>query len=230
MRMKAHEKEDGYRVWLAGDELDALIDKMHERGGTMHRIGGRLGGHCGLRRDEASKSRPVDVVNPSDGDAVLRVWETQAKRDKYRETPIPQDLADQIEMIPEFKSQAVDEAIIDRTGKTLNRWVKLAAEELSVEFNDEGWTEVTYHDLRRTWGTRMLESGVLPSVVMWQGGWDDWETFREHYLGEFSPSALARERKKVEWLGGDGGQAPQDTGAPVTTAAPPSGTPRRGQD
>lgn len=232
MRMKAHEKEDGYRVWLSGDELEKLIDKMHDRGGSMHKIAGRLGGHCGLRRDEASETRPVDVVEADgSGDTVLRVWEDQSKGEKYRETPIPQDLADQIRMIPEFKNQSVDDPTIDRTGKTLNRWVKLAAEELATETNDEGWREVTFHDLRRTWGTRMLESGVLPSVCMWYGGWDDWETFRKHYLGEFSPGALARERNKVEWLGGDRPN-PHGEIPPVTTAVPDpnTDTPRSGRN
>lgn len=224
MRMKPFDERDGYRVWLSGDELDELIETMYDRGGTPHRIAARLGGHCGLRRDEASKSRPVDVVETHD-DTVLRVWEDQAKLDKYRETPIPQDLADQIRMVPEFKDQAVDAPTLDVTGKTLNRWVKRAGEELAAETGDDGWLEVSYHDLRRTWGTRMLENGVLPSVVMWYGGWEDWDTFREHYLGEFSPEALARERSKVEWLGGDGPQTGGD--AHVTTAAPPASNPAR---
>ena len=65
----------------------------------------------------------------------------------------------------------------------------------------------------------MLETGVLPSVVTWHGGLDDWETFREHYLGEFYPAALAREQSKVEWLGGESeGREEQH----VTTAAPPA--------
>jgi integrase len=225
MRMKPHPKDDGYRVWMDGDELTQLIEKMHDRGGTMHRIAGRLGGHCGLRRDEASMSCPIDIVD-SHGETVLRVWESQAKRDKYRETPIPQDLADQIRMIPEFRDQDMDDPTLDVTGKTLNRWVKGAAQELVADTGDKAWFEVTYHDLRRTWGTRMLEAGVLPSVVMWHGGWDDWQTFRKHYLGEFSPGALARERSKVEWLGGDV-DAPEDIRAPVTTAAPPASN--RGQ-
>ena len=32
------------------------------------------------------------------------------------------------------------------------------------------------------------------------GGWEDWQTFRNHYLAEFSPEALRRERGKVGWL------------------------------
>ncbi len=218
MRMKPHPTADGYKVWLSGDELGELIHKMHERGGTPHRIAGRLGGHCGLRRDEASKTRPIDV-NESHGDTTLRIWEDQAKRDKYRETPIPRDLADQIRMIPEFRDQAVDDATLNVTGKTLNRWVKRACEELYAETGDEGWTYVTFHDLRRTWGTRMLEAGVLPSVVMWHGGWESWDVFRDSYLGEFSPEALKRERSKVEWLGGN---ADSGVETHVTTAAPPA--------
>jgi hypothetical protein len=48
----------------------------------------------------------------------------------------------------------------------------------------------------------LLEQGVLPSVVMAFGGWDDWETFRRHYLGEFSPEAIRRECAKIDFLGG----------------------------
>jgi len=29
---------------------------------------------------------------------------------------------------------------------------------------------------------------------------EDWQTFRDHYLAEFSPEALRRERGKVGWL------------------------------
>jgi len=205
MRMKPFNEKDGYRVWLNDDEAQALIDTMKQRGGTEHEIAGRLGIHCGLRRDEASKSRPVDVVEDMN-ETNLRVWEDAAKLDKYRETPIPRDLADKIRMLPEVNpNKAIDEAILDVTGKTLNRWAKRACEQLHAETGDEGWLEVSFHDFRRTWGTRMLEFGVLPSVVMYHGGWDDWETFREHYLGEFSPHALQRERSKVPWLNGGRG-------------------------
>ena len=56
------------------------------------------------------------------------------------------------------------------------------------------------HDLRRSWATHILGQGVLPSVVVSWGGWKDWETFRRHYLGEFSPEVLEREREKVDFL------------------------------
>lgn len=59
----------------------------------------------------------------------------------------------------------------------------------------------------------LLEDGVLPSVVLSWDGWEDWETFRDHYLGEFSPEAIKRERVKVSFIDGRG----LETGATDTT-------------
>ena len=226
MRMKPHDEKDGYRVWLSDTEANRLIETMYDHGGTAHRTAGRLGVHCGMRRSEAAAVRAVDVVEDM-GDDHLRIWEDAAKADKYRETPIPGDLADQIEMIPEFTTGIdVDDEILDVTSKTLNRWVKRAGTELHAETGDEGWREVTFHDLRRTWGTRLLENGTLPSVVMTWGGWEDWETFRKHYLGEFSPHALQRERGKVPWLNSDGGSSGSgESGRAVDEHLTPVSTP-----
>ncbi len=38
------------------------------------------------------------------------------------------------------------------------------------------------------------------------GGWEDWETFRQHYLGEFSPEAIRQERRKVDYLDSTSGK------------------------
>jgi len=32
------------------------------------------------------------------------------------------------------------------------------------------------------------------------GGWDNWQTFREHYLGAYSVEAEHRQLEKVDWL------------------------------
>jgi integrase len=99
-------------------------------------------------------------------------------------------------------SRAPDEPLVDRDPSTVYTWVQHAAERCHAETGDDGWLFVGPHDLRRSWGVRLLEAGVLPSVVMEWGGWEDWQTFRDHYLAEFSPEALRRERGKVGWLSG----------------------------
>jgi len=84
--------------------------------------------------------------------------------------------------------------------RTVERWVDAAAEQLADEHDDDGWLYLTPHDLRRTWGTLLCEREVEPGLVMTFGGWEDWDTFREHYLGQYSVSAQQRAREKVPWL------------------------------
>jgi hypothetical protein len=126
--MKPHPEDDGMRVWLDGTEVQALIDKMRERGrastqstATMHGIAGRLSLHSGLRRDEAAKVRPVDVQE-SHGRHHLRVWEDYAKLDAYRETPVPADLAYQIEAVAEASDRdRTRQAVLEDLGWTIHR-------------------------------------------------------------------------------------------------------------
>lgn len=81
--------------------------------------------------------------------------------------------------------------------------MKRAAQSHYAVTGDEGWTYLDVHDLRRTWGGHLLwDCCVLPAVVMSWGGWEDWETFRNHYLGEMSPVAVEREREKISFVSG----------------------------
>ena len=38
------------------------------------------------------------------------------------------------------------------------------------------------------------------------GGWEDWPTFRDSYLGEMSPAAAEREREKISFVSGGRGE------------------------
>jgi integrase len=103
-----------------------------------------------------------------------------------------------------------DEPLVDVDASTVYDWVARARARCRAATGDEGWRYVGPHDLRRSWGVRLLEAGVLPSVVMDIGGWEDWQTFRDHYLAEFSPEALRRERQKVGWLAQGGADRDPD--------------------
>jgi integrase len=194
MRLKDYNERDGKRVWLGEEEIQLLISKADEnhREMTAALI---LAGRCGLRRREIVDVRPRDLVSTEHG-RVVRVWE--GKGDKYREMPAPDQLAD----IALGMGRQPDDPLVTVDDSTIYDWVQRAAQRCRAETRDEGWQFVGPHDLRRSWGVRLLESGVMPSVVMEWGGWEDWETFRNHYLAEFSPEALRRERGKVSWLGG----------------------------
>lgn len=192
MRLKDYPEKPGKRVWLGEREIQELITEAQS---PRQKAAFLLGARCGLRRKEILDVTPTHIRETEVG-TMLRVW--KGKGDKYRELPAPPELVTIVETLGH--DIAPDEAVVDVTGTTVYRWIQRAAERRYADSGDKGWTYLDVHDLRRTWGVRLLEDGVLPSVVFEWGGWEDWITFRDHYLAEFSPEALRRERSKVDYL------------------------------
>lgn len=160
----------------------------------------RLAAHCNLRRKETTEITPNDIVESEAGITFFRVREEVAKHDHYREVPVSPTLANKLEPYIEFNVNGDDAPLVDVHDKTVCRWVMRATARLEEQIDDDGWGYVNVYDLRRSWGTHLLEQGVLPSVLMSWGGWRDWTTFRDHYLGEFSPKVVERERQEVNFL------------------------------
>lgn len=192
MRLKDYDERDGKRVWLSEGEIDLLLQHSDEDHPEMD-VAFILAARCGLRRNEIVHVTPADLVSTDTGQ-IVRVRE--GKGDKYREVPAPSELT----QLALGMARAPDEPLVSCDPSTIYDWVARARDRCRAETRDKYWKFVGPHDLRRSWGVRLLESGVLPSVVMEWGGWEDWETFRAHYLAEFSPEALRRERGKVSWL------------------------------
>jgi len=198
MRLDDYDKRDGKRVWLTSDEIEMLIDHADH---ARQRIAFTLGGRAGLRRSEIVSVTRSDFQHGPEG--FVRVWGDYAKRDKYREAPIPSNFEAFVRGVTE--SDAEDAPVVDVTATTVYRWVRRAAERLQAETGDPGWQYLDVHDLRRSWGGHLLwNCGVLPAVVKEFGGWDDWQTFQKHYLGEITPEAQQRERAKINYAGGRG--------------------------
>ena len=126
------------------------------------------------------------------------VWE--GKGDKDRETAIPSELATTIRTIGDVCDEAQEVPVVDVTTRTLRRWVSSIGDELSAETGEQGWTFLSFHDLRRTWATALRDEGVDAEMALEWGRWEDLETFLEHYMGPYSPEAQRRARKQVEWL------------------------------
>lgn len=195
MNLREHEKRDDMKVWLSTGEVEALIERGKD---TEQRIALALGARCGLRSHEVLDVAPRDVVD-TDAGIMLRVRE--GKGSKYRETPMPRDLATTIRTVADVRDEDEEVALVStNVTRTLRRWVKRAAGELAEETGDDGWHHVSFHDLRRTWATNLRNADVDPLMACDWGGWNDLETFLEHYQGRYSPEAQRRERKKVGWL------------------------------
>ncbi|TKX86961.1 site-specific integrase [Halorubrum sp. SS5] len=211
MRLDDYPERDGKRVWLSqSDENDEVAALINEAKSPEQEIAFRLGLQAGLRREEIASVTSNDFTHAPDG--FLRVWNDYAKRGKYRETPIPKELASSVRTLSYERDP--DEPIVDVEPNSIYRWVKRAGERRYAATGDEGWTFIDVHDLRRTWGGHLLwDCGVLPAVVMSWGGWEDWETFRNHYLGEMSPAAAERERGKISYV--SGGRRDESDSGPV---------------
>ncbi|WP_440765530.1 tyrosine-type recombinase/integrase [Natronorubrum sp. DTA7] len=195
MNLQQHEKRDDMKVWLSQDEVTVLLGAAGE---TQQRIALALGAHCGLRSHGVLDVAPEDIVD-TDAGTMLRVW--HGKGDKYRETPVPQDIATTIRTIDDYRDAPASSSLVEVSStRSLRRWLRSAADQLHEETGDTGWSYLGFHDLRRTWATALASDDVDPLLVCDWGGWNDLETFLEHYRGSYSPEAQQREREKVTWL------------------------------
>jgi len=194
MRLERYDDKDGRKVWLDRAEVEQVIQAADS---TRKTIAMMLGARCGLRRFEIAAVTPADVVATDQGP---RVRVEQGKAEKYREVPLPGELKTTIDVYAEQRDGGRSTPIVDVSERTIQRWVSRIGEELHAESGDTGWLSLGPHDLRRTWGTLLVEAGVEPGMIMVWGGWNDWETFRKHYLGAYSPEMERRQAALVPWL------------------------------
>lgn len=197
MRLESYRNKDSYRVVLSTDENKTLIDEIDDQ---RSKIAWQLGSQAGLRRAEIDNLTYNDVVKRDTGDYVVRVYEDGAKRDKYRETPVPESLAVKINTIEETTKINGERSVVDHSMRTVHRHLNNACESIGDRNNDDAWKHISLHDGRRTWANALLDADVSPMQVMQWGGWDDWRTFRDHYLQDFSAEYQSKEIAKVDWI------------------------------
>jgi len=195
MNLREHDNRDDMKVWLSQADVVQFLDRAD---GTQQRLAFALGARCGLRSHEVLDVAPEHVVD-TDAGTVLRIW--HGKGDQFRETPAPRDLATTIRTVADVRDAPSSSSLLEITStRSLRRWLRSAAEELADETGEAGWNDLAFHDLRRTWATSLSASDVDPLLVCDWGGWNDLETFLDHYRGTYSPEAQRRERNKVDWL------------------------------
>lgn len=195
MNLREHDNRDDMKVWLSEGDVRQLVEAATS---TEREIALSLGAKCGLRSHEVLSVSPDDVVD-TDAGTMLTVQE--GKGGKYRETPIPDNLATRIRTVGDVRDAGDSEPLLSvTTTQTLRNWIKSAREAVAAETGDDRWHHVSFHDLRRTWATSLASKDVDTLIVCDWGGWNDLETFLEHYRGSYSPEAQRREREKVDWL------------------------------
>jgi len=195
MMTEEYEDQDGRRVWLSRDEVDVLLEVVDD---PLRKVAFRLAAECGLRTHEIVAVTPDHVVDGGEAGQMLVVPE--GKGEKYREAPIPDSLADLVDAAASFGGVDADEVLVDRSTRALRNWVEAARGELADGTGEDRWRYLTFHDLRRTWAGQLANADVDETIALRWGGWNDLDTFLNHYRGDATEKAQARERAKVEWL------------------------------
>lgn len=190
MQLRAYDNRDGYALTLTKDERQRLMDDLETIGGKDLLA---LAAYSGARRDELAHARYKDIRSSDAGFYKLRIFEDGAKRSKYREAPIPRWLAERLRA---GQDDAID-LIRNHTMRTYDNRLNEAAEMLAKD--DEAWLHLSMHDLRRTAINSWLDDDTPRLMCMQWSGHDDWRTFRDHYLTNYSEQKQSEVIESFEW-------------------------------
>jgi len=176
--MRTETTDKGYvQVWLRESDKQQLLEYYDDD--PIKQVAIRLMLQGGLRSEEIPRVTANDLHPADDGDFTrLEIREAKAGE---RETVIPESLAQQIRTVSNIQDGG---AVVDVTPRTIRNWVYTAADDLKEKTGEPNWAPVSPHDLRRSWATGLIQQGVPESNVMNWGGWENYETFREHYFEE----------------------------------------------
>lgn len=192
MQTRPYPEDDGRRVWLSRADCGQLLDAVDDD--PRKEIAVLLGLH-GLRSDEIVDVAAEDLrALEGDGGTVLVI--PDAKTGK-RELPVSENLAKSIQYLKAGASLRQDEPVVGVQTRAMRKWIAGIRSELAEQAESDrrasGWSELGWHDLRRTWATdtyySLAVSGnpVAEQLTLSWGGWRQNEngrtTFRENYLG-----------------------------------------------
>ncbi len=187
MKLEPFANKEGYRVWLSEFEQDKIKNYYDEEPEKQLAIELLL---CGLRSDEIPR---INITDFREMDTEKEGWMLTIRQSKtgFRECPVQSDVVSKAKMIKNVKGLTKDDALVDVSKRTIQRYVTRAANDLAND--DWDWSYVTAHDLRRTWATHTywrLSGSRAKDVVMAWGGWSDVQTFTTNYLGAI-PDSIA---------------------------------------
>lgn len=174
------------KCWLSRDECDTLAQAAGAEDWERE-IAIQLMTQCGLRSDEVPKVTPGDIRYSDEGDCWLfeiAGKNTDGGEPKMRDAYLPEDLQRNLSKFVRERDIGDDEPIIDKSPSSVRRWVREAAQRVAETEENDRWTNVSSHDLRRSWATWHLVERDEPvdiRTMMAIGGWSSYSAI-EPYL------------------------------------------------
>lgn len=180
------------KCWLSPEELTRLERTAGEEDWSRE-IAMQLMGRCGLRADEVSYPSDDGLRWSDDGEVWLfevRGKNTKGGGPKRRDAWMPEDVAEDVHKYGRERALAGSEAWVNISTPSIRRWVKEAAQVVAEQTGEARWSEVSSHDLRRSWATyHLVERQVDVRTMMSIGGWSDYSAI-EPYLAEPTESRI----------------------------------------
>ncbi len=198
--MRIDTDNDRTKCWLTRSEVNTLARYAPHREGEL---AVRLMGDCGLRSFETVQICPKHKRRSEDGSAwLLRVPRGKDTKDgdgKARDTFLPDSTEQLLHSYQRDEGLDMDAAYLDVTPRSVRRWVDKAAETAHEATGRDDWTNVSSHDLRRSWATYLLvEERRNARIMLAAGGWSDFEAIKP-YLAEATEGAIVEELSDVEF-------------------------------
>lgn len=177
-------------MWLDKSDKQRLVSYYDDD--PVKQVAIRLLIESGLRAEEVPRVSANDLLESDEADFTrLKIREAKAGR---RETIVPPSLAQQIRTVSNIQESDV---VVNVTDRTVRNWVYDACEKIEEETGEPDWNDVSPHDCRRTFASKMVQDGISESLVMQWGGWKNYETFRDHYFLQ-SDEQIERQLKRVD--------------------------------
>jgi hypothetical protein len=194
--LRIDDSGDEVKCWLTREQLERL-ERAAGRKGWEREIAIQLMGRCGLRASEVPYPSDRHLRWHDEADSWLlevRGKNTSGGEKKTRDVWVPEQIARDINKYVRERGMDRDEQLVDRSVRTVRRWVDEAAETVAEncgpDEQPERWVEVSSHDLRRSWATyHLVERGADVRTMMAVGGWSDYDAI-EPYLNEPTPSRI----------------------------------------
>jgi integrase len=190
--VRVDDSGDVTKCWLSPEELTRLERTAGEEDWSRE-IAMQLMGRCGLRASEVNYPSDDGLRWSDDGEVWLfevRGKNTKGGGKKTRDAWMPEPVAEDVHKYGRERALAGSEAWVDVSTPSIRRWVKEAAQVVAEQTGEARWSEVSSHDLRRSWATyHLVERQVDVRTMMSIGGWSDYSAI-EPYLAEPTESRI----------------------------------------
>jgi hypothetical protein len=194
MQINSTEGTNEWKCWLTPEEADAL-KRVAEKRSQKHYCTVLLGLDVGLRADEMTHIKPLNVRRSVQGRFLLRIEagkDTTGKKDgDSRDAFLPGHVERALYELKVGNEIGNNESYLNVSQTRIRQRVKEVCEDVSerIEAGEDwpgmpsDWRKVSSHDLIRYWAQNALRREDLdPQVVMSVGGWSSFDKMKPYLM------------------------------------------------